>query len=486
MNQAIKRVWIALTILFVICLGGLSYIQVFNSQTLADNPLNKRQLFREFDLPRGAILVDGKPIAESVVTDDGQFTYQRKYNNPEVYAHLTGYYSLANGTTQLESELNDWLTGTSTDLVFDRLTAMFTGQTAEGASVELTINGALQQKAYDMIPDGMQGTIVVTNVHTGQILVMASKPSYDTNDLAVHSTSKASANMKKLSEIKGLSPYTNPAINTPIWPGSTFKILNAVAALESGKYKPDTVLDNPSSLDLPGVRPLTNFEQGICDRQPKASLEFIFAQSCNTPFGAMSQDLGESAFVDVAERFGFGQQLSIPLAVQPSQFPQGISKGALARAVIGQDETKATPLQMNMVAMGIANDGVIMKPNLIKKVIASDLRIIEEPKPEKFSTATTKEVANQVADLMKGPIQSGTAMNAAVSGADLRAKTGTAQTGREDANGNPLMNSWITGFAPGNDPEYAITIALENVQYNTGHTTAGSLMKKMTHPVFNK
>lgn len=163
MNQAIKRVWVALTMMFVVCLAGLSYIQFFSAEKLADNSLNKRQLYREFDLPRGAILVDGKPIAESVPTDDGQFTYQRKYNNPEEYAHLTGYYSLANGSTHLESDLNSWLTGSSSDLVFDRLTAMFTGKKAEGASVELTIDGDLQKKAYEMIPDGLRATIVVTD-----------------------------------------------------------------------------------------------------------------------------------------------------------------------------------------------------------------------------------------------------------------------------------------------------------------------------------
>ncbi|PQZ97692.1 peptidoglycan glycosyltransferase [Arthrobacter sp. MYb211] len=486
MNQAIKRVWIALTMMFVICLAGLSYIQFFSSEKLAENSLNKRQLFREFDLPRGAILVDGKPIAESVPTDDGQFTYQRRYNDPQQYAHLTGYYSLANGSTHLESELNDWLTGSSSDLVFDRLTAMFTGQTAEGASVELTIDGELQKQAYEMIPDDLEATIVVTDPKTGDILAMASKPSYDPNDLAVHSTSAAAENMKELTSVSGLSPYVNPAIDTPIWPGSTFKILNVVAALESGEYDRTTELQNPNSLDVGSGPPLTNFSAGICDRRPTATLDFIFTQSCNTPFGAMLLDLGEKPFSDVAERFGFGQQLEIPLSVRPSTFPENRTKDQFARAVIGQDDTKATPLEMNMVAMAIANDGVIMQPNLVKKVVAPDLRVIEEPKPKAFSTATTPEIANEVADMMAGPVASGTAMNARVPGVDLRAKTGTAQTGREDANGTALFNSWMTGFAPGDDPQVAITIAIHDVPYNTGHNTAGSLMKKMTEAVFNK
>lgn len=482
MNQAIKRVWVALTMMFIVCLAGLSYIQFFSAEKLADNSLNKRQLFREFDLPRGAILVDGKPIAESVPTDDGQFTYQRKYNNPEEYAHLTGYYSLANGSTHLESDLNSWLTGSSSDLVFDRLTAMFTGKKAEGASVELTIDGELQKKAYEMIPDGLRATIVVTDPKTGDVLAMASKPSFDPNELAVHSTVKAAENMKKLTTVKGLSPYINPAIGNLVAPGSSFKILSTVAALESGEYDLNTVIDNPTRIILPGTNTeLGNFEAGICARQPQAKLEFIFTQSCNTPFVNISEKLGAKPYEDVTERFGFGQQLNIPQSVTASVFPTGMTASQLAMSTIGQFDTKTTPLQMNMVAMAIANDGVIMQPNMIDKVIAPDLRVIEDPKPKAFSTATTKEVANTVAELMKGPVQSGTAMNAAVPGVDLRVKTGTAQIGNTG-----MVNSWITGFAPGDDPQVAITVNIEQVDYDTGHNTAGSLMKKMTEAVFNK
>src|SRR5690606_15596634 len=108
----------------------------------------------------------------------------------------------------------------------------------------------------------------------------------------------------------------------------------------------------------------------------------------------------------------------------------------------------------------------------------------EEPKPEKFSTATTPEVAADLKSLMKGPVQSGTAMNAAVPGVDLRAKTGTAQVRNE--NGVPIVNSWITGFAPADDPQVAITVTIQQVDYNTGHNTAGAIMKKMVEAVFNK
>lgn len=484
MNQAIRRVWVALVVLFIACFGALSYIQFFAADQLSGNSLNKRQLYREFDLPRGAILVDGKPIAESVPTEDGQFTYQRVYNEPEVYAHLTGFYSLANMSTHLESELNGWLTGNSSDLFLDRLTAMFTGNSAEGASVELTIDDRLQQAAFAMIPDDMRGHIVVTEVKTGNILAMASKPSYDPNDLSVHSTKLATENLKALTAVKGLSPYINPAIGNRFTPGSSFKILDLVVGLESGEYDLDTPLENPNEVNIGGAK-ISNFAEGRCSTRSEADLRWITANSCNTPFALMSEKLGNVPFEDVVERFGYNQPLSIPLSVVNSHFPLDMEPPQLAQSAIGGYENQATPLQMNMVAMGIANKGVIMQPNLIKKVIAPDLRVIEEPAPKEFSTATTEEVAAQVAELMKGPVENGTAVRAQVSGVDLRAKTGTANLPAEDGHSR-TVNSWITGFAPGGDPEVAITVALEKIDYNTHSRVAVDLMKQMTEAVFNQ
>ncbi len=483
MNQAIRNTWIAVMLLFVLSLGALSYVQFFAAKDLNANPLNNRQLFKEFDLPRGAILVDGKPIAESVPSE-GQFKYQRVYTDPELYSHLTGFYSLANGSTQLESEMNPELTGKSQDQFFDRLVNLFSGKANEGASVELTIDGKLQEYVYGLIPEGTRGSIVVSEPKTGNILAMASKPSYDTNLLAVHSSKQATANMKKLSGVTGLSPYRNPAIYNLIAPGSTFKIFDMVAALESGEYDADTVLKNPSSVTLPGTNtPLSNFFGGNCAAIPEATFADIVAQSCNTPFALMSEKLGKAPYEDVTERFGFGQQVKIPLRVQPSVFPTGLDPAALAQSVIGERDVRTTAMQMNMAAMGIANDGVIMEPNLIKQVIAPDLRVLSENKPKAFSTATTKEIADKVTDLMRGPVKNGTAVRAQVPGLDIAAKTGTSvvQNTEED-----LVNSWITGFAPADDPQVAVTIVFEKIDFKTGSSLTSPNLKKILEAVFNQ
>ncbi|MGY5319919.1 penicillin-binding transpeptidase domain-containing protein [Neomicrococcus lactis] len=482
MNQAIRNMWIAAVALFVVMLGSLTYVQFFAAADLNANPLNTRQLYREFDLPRGAILVDGKPIAESVAKEGGDFKYQRKYLEPELYAHITGFYSLAYGTRHLESTLNKELSGQSDSLFYDRMVNLITGGTSEGASVELTIDGDLQKTVYDALPDGKQATAIVTDPKTGNILAMVSKPSYDPNVLAVHSTSQATANMDKILKTTGLSPNINPAVGHLIAPGSTFKLIPLIASLESGKYNVNDTYDNPTQITLPGTNTsLSNFREGICSQQTKADLSFIIAQSCNTPFVTMSQNVGEEAIRATAERFGFGKDLQIPMRVTASVFPDDIDAAQLAMSSIGQYNTKATPLQMNMVAMGIANDGVVMKPNIIKKVTASDLRVLQEPKPEEFSTATTKQVADQVTELMRQPVKSGTARKAAVEGVDLAAKTGTADIGTSG-----LVNGWITGFAPADNPQVAVTVVVERVTYDESRGTSSSIMKKILEAVFNK
>ena len=201
MNQAIRNVWIAILVFFTAIMGSLTYIQFFASQDLNANALNNRQLYRDFDLPRGAILVDGEPVAESVESD-GDFKFQRVYHDPELYSHLTGFYSLTFGSKHLESVMNAELTGQSDSQFYDRLVNMLSGGTNEGASVELTIDPKLQQTAYNLLPDGVQGTIIVSNPKTGDILAMASKPSYDTNKLAVVSGSQATTSMSSAKKRK--------------------------------------------------------------------------------------------------------------------------------------------------------------------------------------------------------------------------------------------------------------------------------------------
>lgn len=223
MNESIRYAWYGIVAIFVVLLGAASYIQVIGADDLRTHEANSRELYKQFGGPRGPILVEGDPIAESVPSDSTSFDYQRVYHDPAMYSGITGFYSLNYGQTGLEQRLNEWLSGTSDDLFVERIRQQVTGEENPGASVELTIEEAAQQAAYDALPEGMQASAIISEPDTGRILAMASRPNYDTNKLAVHSTTEASANMDELVE-SGVSPYNNQATYERPYPGSTFKV----------------------------------------------------------------------------------------------------------------------------------------------------------------------------------------------------------------------------------------------------------------------
>lgn len=465
MNESIRYAWYGIVVVFLVLIGAASYVQVIGADDLRAHEANSRELYKQFGGPRGPILVGGEPIAESVPSDSSSFDYQRVYHDTELYSGLTGFYSLAYGQTGLEQRLNDWLSGTADDLFIERLRQTFTGAENPGASVELTIDPAAQQAAYDLIPEGVQGSIVVTEIDTGRILAMVSRPNYDTNLLAVHSTSQASENMDIVRE-SGASPYQNPPTYERPYPGSTFKLINAIAMLESGEYDPDTVMPVPNELPLPQTNnSISNFAGGACGARDSADFTWIFAQSCNTPFAAAALELGQDPYLDAAERFGFNDDsIAIPLSVNPSHFPsEPISQAALAQSVLGAVDVQATALQMNMVAAGIANDGTVMTPQLIDTVRGPDLNVLEEPQPEVYSDAISEEVAEQMTQMMAQVTQNGTAASSR-SSVPIAAKTGTGEVG-----GTDKVDSWITGFAPVEDPQVAVTLVYERVDYSVGH-----------------
>lgn len=479
MNQAIRNTWATAVAMFLVLLVAISVIQVVAADTLKNNDFNSRQLYQEFGAPRGPILVDGTPIAESVESSD-DFNYQRVYRDGRLYSGLTGFYSLTFGATGLEEKMNRHLAGTSDGQFIDRVVELFSGTPMEGAQVELTIDPEMQQAAYDALPAGVQASAVISDPKTGRILAMVSRPSYDTNLLATHSGTQARANMEDLQSVTGLSPYINRPTQTLAAPGSTFKLIDTVAMLESGQYQPDQILDLPNQIILPNSNtPLRNFEGGLCGRHGQQTLEWIFAQSCNTPFAEAAMELGQDRIRTTAENFGFNQSLEVPLSVSPSRFPEDLDDAALAQSSLGQRDVAATALQMNMVASAIANDGTLMRPQLIDTIRGADLTTLEQPQPEVYKNSTTPEVADQVTEMMKEVVRSGTAWQSRSDQVEIAAKTGTAQLGAGDSN----VNSWITGFAPADDPQVAVTLVYQNTDYEAGHTLTATNMKRIMEAV---
>lgn len=480
MNQAIRRSWIVAMGMFALVLGSLTYVQFFEAGALENNDWNTREILQDYGKNRGAILVDGSAVAESVPSDD-QFNYQRVYDQPEMYAHLTGFFSLVNGSTQLENVMNEQLAGTSDDLFIDQMVRLFSGAESQGASVELTIDPQLQQMAWDMIPEGRQGSIVVMEPQTGNILAMVSKPSYDPNLLAAHDTSLVLQNIEQLSQVPGLSIYFNPATQALAAPGSVFKLVVAAAALESGQYDADSTIPNPPVLDLPGTDVgLPNFTTGGCTARDTANLEFALEQSCNTPFAQIAWELGEGTIQEQANDFGFGENLNIPVEVSASQFPAGLDDAQLAQSAIGQFSVAVTPLQMALVSAAIANDGVLMTPNLVKSVMAPDLSIIDEPQPQVFRDSLGAENANLLTDWMVNVVENGTARNAAIPGVQVAGKTGTAEVPDQGD------NAWFTGFAPAENPEVVVSIVIQDVDIATGGQLTSPNAKRLMEAVLNR
>jgi peptidoglycan glycosyltransferase len=485
-NQAIRHSWVAAVAMFALIFGAISYVQVIGADELKANPWNQRAVLQSFCNDRGAIVVGGSPVAESVESGSETCAFQRTYPQPELYAGITGYFSQNFGATGLEQSMGGELAGNSDQLFLDRVGQLFLGNQPKGASVELTIDPEIQQLAYSLIPDGQRGSIVVTNPKTGAILAMVSKPSYDPNLVATQDLAAAAASMNELVKVPGIN--LNPNVSGPtgelLAPGSVFKLVDTAAALASGKYNKDSELPNPAELPFEGIQyRLPNYAGGNCYTRDTASFAFALQQSCNTPFASIALDLGRDAIADQAEKFGFGQDMGDQLKLDYASgntFPDDLDGPGLAQSVIGQKDVRATPLQVAMMTAAIANDGVQMQPNLIKTLRSPDLRVIDEPQPKQLRTSTTPAIANQITEWMVSAVSEGIANRAGVPGVQVAGKTGTAELG------NGTNNSWFTGFAPANNPQVGVTIVMEGVDINTGAQLTSPNAKRIFEAVLNK
>ncbi|TLM82584.1 penicillin-binding protein 2 [Pseudarthrobacter sp. NamE5] len=486
MNQAIRHSWVAAIAMFALIFGAISYVQVVGADELKANPWNQRAILQNYCNDRGAIIVGGSPVAESVEGNSETCKFQRTYPQPELYAGITGYFSQNFGATGLEQSMGEVLTGNSDQLFLDRVGQLFLGNQPKGASVELTIDPEIQQLAYSLIPDGQRGSIVVTNPKTGAILAMVSKPSYDPNRIATQDPTAETANINELLKVPGINLNQNVSGPTGelLAPGSVYKLVDTAAALASGKYNKDSVLPNPAEMPFPGIQyTLPNYAGGNCYTRDTAGFAFALQQSCNTPFASIALDLGRDAIAEQAAKFGFGEDMGDQLKLgyaQENSFPDDLDAPGLAQSAIGQRDVRATPLQVALMTAAIANDGVQMRPNLIKALRSPDLRIIDEPQPEQLRTSTTPEIANQITEWMVSAVSEGIANRAAVPGVQVAGKTGTAELG------NGSNNSWFTGFAPANNPQVGVTIVMEGVDITTGAQLTSPNAKRIFEAVLNK
>ncbi|MFT4231516.1 MAG: penicillin-binding transpeptidase domain-containing protein [Leucobacter sp.] len=463
MNKQLKFISRTVFGMFLVLFFAVTMIQFVQADELRGNELNGRTLTNSYKVERGSILVDGDPVAYSTPTGDS-YRFVRQYSDGALYAPVTGYFSHTQGMTGLESAMNQDLSGIGNAQFFTRIMNTLNGVEPQGSSVETTIDPKAQEAAAAaMTEGGFEGAVVAVEPKTGKILAMVSTPSFDPNALSSNSDADIIANYRQLEEDPS-QPLQNRAIAGDLYhPGSVYKLVSAAAAIEAGEATPSTEFANPSALTLPqSTHEMQNASRTSCGSGEKATLEQAIVMSCNIPIAEMAMKMDQSAIPDMAHAFGFDQDLSIPLAVTPSKSPVPQDKAQTALSSIGQLDVQVTPLQVAMVSAGIANEGTVMKPYLVEKVITPDLRVEKEYSPEEFSKPISEKTAEAIAGMMEHGVSTpeGLAQNAGIEGVRVAGKTGTAENGT-DENGNDLpFTLWFTGFAPVDDPQVAVAVVI--------------------------
>ena len=489
MNRPIRVVAVVCLTLFMALLVNINVVQFVNADSLNAKNGNKRVINEEFSRERGAILVAGDPIAESVPSKD-TYKFSRRYNEASLYAPITGYYSYVYGRGGLENSQNSVLSGSDNRLFVNRVVDLLSNKKPKGGSVELTIDPLAQKTAASGLASlgkNAKGAVVALDPTTGAILAMVNQPSYNPNLLAGHDFGKVQTAWQNLTTDKN-QPMLNRSTQQVLPPGSTFKLVTAAAALADLKIEPDTKIKAGATLTFPGINYTLGNENGSNCGGNTITFERALNVSCNVSFGSLAGRIGQDKLAAQAAKFGFGTDPLSGLAMNPSRFTAGDNKleaPQLAQSGIGQYEVATTPLQMAMVAGGIANDGAVMKPYIVKTVRSPNLKVLDQANPSLLSQAMSASNAAKLRQMMVSTVQSGTATSARIAGVDVGGKTGTAQSTPE----RPPY-AWFVAFAPANNPKVAVAVLVESS--NTGRDEiaggrlAGPIARAVMEAVLNK
>lgn len=497
MNRPIRMIAIFLMVLFAALLVNATYLQYYAAGKYNEDARNRRVIDAEFAQKRGAILVRRDPVAESVKSKD-RYEYQRTYPKPLLYAGLTGYFSYGGAVTGLEKSQNKVLSGDDSRLFVNRLIDLVGNKGRQGGDVELTIDPKAQKAAYDgltSLPGKVKGAVVALQPSTGKILAMVTTPTFDPNKVASHDFAANQKTYERL-DADPAKPLLNRAVQMALPPGSTFKLVTAAAAISSGKYDAGSMVPGGATYQLPQ----TTGDTGLIDNEGRncgvKTVAFTQAMenSCNTVFAQLAVEVGDQALRKQAEAFGFNnptyfdelQGTNGRSTLATSTFPEKMNPPQTGQSGIGQFEVRATPLQMAMVAAGIANNGTVMKPYLVDQVQSADSDTIATTDPEKLSQAVSSSTAKEVTKLLVATVNEGTASPAAITGIQVAGKTGTAQTGQEGV--SPY--AWFVSFAPAENAKVAVAVLIESADIPrddvAGGKWGGPIAKKVMEAVLDQ
>ncbi len=471
MQKSIKRLGVFFVALTLVMVVNLSYLQVWGQKTLLENPANTRRLVREYGIARGRIIAaDGQVLAESV-RSAGPFAYRRTYNQGSLFCHILGYDSPQFGRTGLEASYNDQLLGRKPSRGWAE---EMISDVDEGNDVYLTVDPRVQAAAAQAL-GSRKGAVVAVNPKTGAVLAMYSWPTFDPASLVSQERSAegsllAEAVMRAYSENPD-NPFLNRATMGLYTPGSSFKVVTAAAALESG-IPVDTVFDCPGIWQVGGSR-VTNYGE------PPRSFGSIdmrtgLVYSVNTYFAQLAVRMGAETITDYAERFGINSvpPLDLPGATA-SRIPPAKSMDvvSLAWSGVGQAELLLTPLQLCLVGCAVANGGRIMAPHLVKEIRRAQT-ILDRYDPYVWKTPISPRTASQLLQMMVAVVEEGTGTRATVPGITVAGKTGTAEV-----EGKP-SHAWFLGLAPAENPSVVVAVVVEN-SGGSGGTVAAPIAREV-------
>ncbi|MEW6473963.1 MAG: penicillin-binding protein 2 [Actinomycetota bacterium] len=456
MNRQIRRVGMVVVVCFVALFVQVNYLQVIRADSLANDTRNVRAVKRAFSEPRGEILTsDGVIVARSVPVDS-QFERLRTYPTGPLFGHVSGFFSFNFGASGVEDAYNRDLSGRHPDQQFRNLGDWLIGKERTGDAV-LSLSNVAQAAAREALGD-RRGSVVVLDPATGEVVALWSNPSYDPGPLADHSTKKAQEAFDAYTADPA-NPMLARAYRERYPPGSTFKVVTAATAIDTGTATIQTGYPALRFLDLPqSDKQLRNFGGSSCG----GTMAESFRRSCNTTFGRIGLDLGEK-LVDGMKAFGITEDVPFDLPEARSAGPAPgtfeKNKPSFANAAIGQGDIAVTPLQMATVAAAIANGGVLMAPHVLREIRDADGRVVRRIGPNEWKRAVQPTTAAALTEMMVDVVRRGTGTAAAVPGHTVAGKTGTAE-----APGGPdgtAPHAWFIGFAPAEAPRFAIAVIVE-------------------------
>jgi peptidoglycan glycosyltransferase len=473
-NAPLRRAGVVVLVLFGLLFLNLNWVQAYKADAYRNSDYNGRVQVAEYERQRGNIEAGKTALAQSKSTT-GELKYLRDYPFDAEYAHAVGYKPVNLAATGIEKTENEFLAGTSDALIADRISDWWNRKKTPGGNVLLTLSRRAQDAAFKQLNDNQvgvkRGAAIAIDPRTGAVQALVSMPSFDPNPLVSHDTTAAQAAFDKL-EADPNKPLNNRALGEVYPPGSTFKVIDAAAALENG-YTPQTQIPAGSTYRPPtSGTDIHNAAASICPGA-QVTLEDALTESCNTGFAQLAVKLGADKIKSKARDFGFTQgDLTVGrlgadgLPVAASQTgeiknPDGNDDpAALAQSGIGQNNVRMTPLQGVLIAATVANNGREMRPYLVQQLLGPDRttnHFTASPR-ELNGSVLSPQVAGELRGMMVNVVEKGTGTRAQINGFTVGGKTGTAQSA-----GNRNDHGWFIGFVlrPDGTPISAVCVFLE-------------------------